>query len=53
LLDIPRYDFGLCNGYSRSDIQELKVGDWVAIPKYSIEGNIEDIDFADDQNQKL
>jgi miniconductance mechanosensitive channel len=44
---------GFVTGIHVATSKNLKVGDWVAIPKYSIEGNIEDIDFADDQNQKL
>lgn len=36
---------GFVTGIHVATSKNLKVGDWVAIPKYSIEGNIEDIDL--------
>ncbi|MCG2793065.1 MAG: mechanosensitive ion channel family protein [Weeksellaceae bacterium] len=36
---------GFITGIHVATSKNLKVGDWVAIPKYSIEGNIEDIDL--------
>ena len=35
---------GFVTGIHVATSKNLKVGDWVSIPKYSIEGNIEDID---------
>ncbi len=36
---------GFVTGIHVATSKNLKVGDWVAIPKYSIEGNIEDINL--------
>ena len=36
---------GFVTGIHVATSKNLKVGDWVAIPKYSMEGNIEDIDL--------
>jgi miniconductance mechanosensitive channel len=40
-----RYHFRICNGIHVSTSKNLKIGDWIGIPKYNIEGNIQDINL--------